>query len=63
MNSLIEELNNLNINQRTKYEKYKKEINNYALKAVFYLKKLVEISPEDESNKKLLKEMMYKLEN
>ena len=56
-------MNALNINQTSKYKAYKKQVNDLYRKALPHLKKYVDLNPEDEVNKKVLKEISYKLEN
>ena len=60
---IIKKMNALNINQTSKYKAYKKQVNDLYRKALPHLKKYVDLNPEDEVNKKVLKEISYKLEN
>ena len=60
---IINKMNKLGINQTTKYNTYKKEVHNLYRKALPYLEKYVDLNPEDEANKRVLKELSYKLDN
>ena len=60
---IIKKMNALNINQTSKYKAYKKQTNDLYKKALPHLKKYVELNPEDAVNKRVLKEISYKLEN
>ena len=60
---IINKMNKLGINQTTKYNAYKKEVHNLYRKALPHLEKYVDLNPEDEANKRVLKELSYKLDN
>lgn len=60
---IIKKMNALNINQTSKYKAYKKQVNDLYKQALPHLQKYVELKPEDEVNKKVLKEISYKLKN
>jgi tetratricopeptide (TPR) repeat protein len=60
---IILKMNALNINQTSKYNKLKIEVNSLYKKALPYLSRYVELNKEDNINEKVLKEIRYKLEN
>ena len=60
---IVNKLNALNIDQSTKYKAYKDQVNALYRKALPYLKKYVDLKPEDKANQRVLKEITYKLDN
>ena len=60
---IIKKMNALNINQTSKYKAYKEQVHDLYRKALPHLKKYVYLNPDDETNKRVLNEISYKLEN